>query len=183
MKKSSLLALILCPFLLTSTQGKIVSGQNWLDLSTGWEFAAGKNADGSMENSGEEKILILNYNFESGGGSVTATYDFGGIEPIESLQLIQILAKGPAGSVVVGIEDAQGQLFLYRIGRLESDEQRMLEVNLQTPSEVAGKVADKNIHYPIKTMRVTVEKDEFLLKGTLTVERIALHGPQYQKPE
>jgi len=166
---------------LATAGGGIVSGQYWLDLSTGWEFTAGQDANGSMENPAEEKNLILNYDFENGGGSVFSSRDLGDIEAIESLLLIQLLVKGPGGNLAVAVEDAQNQLFIYRLGRLESDEQKMLEVQLESPSEVAGKAGDKKIHYPVKSIRVMVEKDDLLLKGKITVERFSFHSAQFQK--
>ncbi len=144
-----------------------------VDLSSNWKMNKGEEypgAQGSFTCDPDTKNLRLNYDFTKGGQYVnvysilpTVTGDLTGMK---------IEAKGLGGNFTVALVDATGQVLIYRFGTV-GDSTQDFDVPLTGPSDGYGGANDKKPHYPLKEIRLTVEKGD-QLKGELTFRSITL---------
>lgn len=128
-----------------------------VSLSDGWQFTNGPEypgADGKFTYNDTAKALELSYDFSKGGQYVAVSRT---LSSTESLSGVKIVVSGPGGGLTVALIDSGGQTLLYRLGTIDTAP-RTIELKLASPSDAYGGADDKVVHYPLKGMRLTVEK-------------------------
>lgn len=142
-------------------------GDEWV-FSNGEEYPGGK---GSLEAGNADNTLAIAYDFK-GGGQYVAAGTF--IDASGELDGAEVTATGPGGNLGVVLTDNTDQHFIFRLGQLE-DSEKTFDLPLDKPSSSYGGADDKTLHFPIKGIRLIIEKNPSQLEGTVTVSKIVLH--------
>jgi len=147
-----------------------------VELNIDWNFAKGEEypgAEGSVEPGADGKTMVINYNF-SGGGQYVATGKT--VDPAGELSGVEVTASGPGGNLGVTLIDDTDQTFIYRLGQLD-DTEKTFDPALEKPSTSYGGANDKTLHFPIKAIRLVVEKNPAFPEGKITVSNIVFRTP------
>jgi len=161
----------ICLFCLTVSS---IASEIPVELSDAWEFSSGEEypgGTGSLESGPTENTLAIAYDFSAGGQYVAAGTS---IDASEELVGIEVTATGPGGNLGVVLTDNTDQHFIFRLGQLE-DSEKTFDLPLDKPSDSYGGADDKTLHFPIKGIRLIIEKNPSQLEGTVTVSKIVLH--------
>jgi hypothetical protein len=124
---------------------------------------------GSFTCDPDTKMLQLNYDFTKGGQYINV---FSALPPAGDLSGLKIDVKGYGGEFTVTLVDATDQVLIYRCGMV-GDNMQSFDVPLATPSDGYGGAKDKKPHYPLKEIRLTVEKGA-QLQGKLTFRSVTM---------
>jgi len=154
----------------------VVAAEIPVELNVDWNFVQGAEypgAEGSVEPGTAENTMVLSYDFSGGGQYVAAAKS---VEPEGELTGLELTASGPGGNLGVALVDNTDQTFIYRLGMLE-DAEKTFDPALGKPSASYGGANDKTLHFPIKAIRLIVEKSPALPEGKITVSKIILRTP------
>jgi len=160
----------ICLFCLTVSS---IASEIPVELSDAWEFSSGEEypgGTGSLESGPTENTLAIAYDFSAGGQYVAAGTS---IDASEELVGIEVTAVGPGANLGIVMIDDTDQSFIYRLGPLVGAE-KTFSLPLDTPSSSYGGADDKTLHFPIKGIRLIVEKDPSQLEGSVTISKIVL---------
>lgn len=143
-----------------------------INLDESWTFTNGAEypgAEGSSSYDAAAKALVISYSFEKGGAYVASWHK---LEDINDVIGLQVEAQGPGGFLGVSIVDSTGQNFIYRLKML-TDQKEVLSVLLSKPSTSYGGANDKVVSFPLKSIRIMVEKNPTVISGKIMITKLA----------
>jgi len=144
-----------------------------VELNNDWTFSKGEEYPGgvgSLEVGKADKTLAIAYDFNGGGQYVAAGTS---IDASGELDGVEVTTAGPGGNLGVVLIDDTDQTFIYRLGQLE-DGDKTFDLPLDKQSSSYGGADDKTLHFPIKGIRLIVEKNPSQVEGTVTVSKSVL---------
>lgn len=159
--------------LLACSANCLIAAEVKVELNDEWTFTKGEEypgADGSLEPGAAEKTLVLSYNFTGGGQYVAAAK---ALEPSGDLTGVEVTAAGSGGNLGVTLIDDTDQTFIYRLGSVDTAGKTYV-LPLSKPSNSYGGANDKTLHFPIKAIRLIVEKSAKLPQGKITFSQVVL---------
>jgi len=139
-----------------------------------WNFNAHTEypgSDGSLTVSPDGKSVKLAFDFTKGGSFVSAGRI---LESTSTFSGVEVKAKG-SGGLGISIVDSTDQTFVYQLG-VPGDAEKTFQVNFLGPNLVFGGAKDKIVHYPLKSLSITVSKSPDHLSGAVEVTGIVLKG-------
>jgi len=168
------LFILACSF--CSLAGNLTAGEVQVELYEGWNFSKGEEypgAVGSLEPGSAEKTMVLSYDFNGGGQYVAAAKN---LDPAGELSGVEVTASGPGGNLGVALIDNTDQTFIYRLGTVD-DVAKTFDLTLDKPSTSYGGPDDKTLHFPLKAIRLLVEKSPAQPEGKITVTALVFRTP------
>ena len=151
--------------------GRLCAADVDVSLTEGWMFTNGAEypgAEGKLEMG--DKSLLLGSNFTNGGQYVAA---YRSLNVPNEVKGVTLNASGSGGRFGVALTDATDQTFIYRIG-LVGENVQTFPLSLDKPNDVYGGAKDRTLHFPLKAIRLMVEKDAANPVGKMTISKIVL---------